>query len=264
MLLWRVKKKIFNLTKGGFIFKMKLVKYLVTTAAITAVMAVSASAATLETSGDFTVSVDEATNKVSLSGIKFTDADGKDITPDQMTMLILDRDATNDLTENDIKQIDQVATNKTVAAGETVATQTMSGIAMNAIEVGKEYFVRIGGDGSIKTAKFKLVEDTPTTPKWHIGNVDLSGNAYEEDLEVATFEITVDDAILVLFGVEGAAEKFTDEQLEYLQILGDVNSDITDYESELPDVNDAIAILKFVAGEPTIDNADMVTYYYGE
>lgn len=242
MLLWRV-KKIFNLTKGGFIFKMKLVKYLVTTAAITAVMAVSASAATLETSGEFKVTVDEATKKVSLSDIGL-------INGDQMTMLILNNDATT-VTEGDIEQIDQGAT-----------ATSWADIAMKDIELGKEYIVKIGGDGVIKKATFKLVEDTPTTPKWHVGNIDLSGTAYQEDLMTAIDYITTGDVIMLLRYASGEVDNMSDEQLEWADIVGDINGDIAT--NDFPTTTDVIGLLQLTNFERTNFNAYAYDYYLGE
>ena len=138
---------------------MKLFKLLTTTAITTmavAAMSVSASAALEAT---YTAPTTDAAGSVALTGIETT--------AEQKTLLILNNDATN-VVEGDIVQIDQDATLTSVAVGDLAAAiDAANQTALDAYNAGEQnadtyatltaawkastdYFVRVGGDGTIE------------------------------------------------------------------------------------------------------------------
>jgi hypothetical protein len=222
---------------------MKLFKLMATTAITTmavAAMSVSASAMT----ATYTAPVGDAAGSVTLSDIATT--------AEQKTLLILNKDAEN-VVEGDIVQIDQDATLTSVAVGDLAAAiDAANQTALEAYEAGEknadtyatltaawkastDYFVRVGGDGSIEryTLTVNTTKTLPEAPaevpdepvsQWGIGDVNKSG-------DIPDFV----DAMLIL-AFDNWEEEFDEEQL----VLGDVNKSGGD-----PDFVDAMEILAF-------------------
>ena len=226
---------------------MKLFKLMATTAITTmavAAMSVSASAMT----ATYTAPVGDAAGSVTLSDIATT--------AEQKTLLILNKDAEN-VVEADIVQIDQDAALKSVAVGDLAAAidaanQTAldayaeSAQDKAAYEVltaawtaSTDYFVRVGGDGSIErytltvnTTKTlpEAPEEVPPTPTYTLG-----------DVNVDTY-INMGDAAAILNHYMGDA-LITDETAK---LAADVNVDT------YINMGDAAAILNHYMGDALI------------
>ncbi|MBQ3427680.1 MAG: hypothetical protein IJH37_11160 [Clostridia bacterium] len=199
----------------------KFTKIMLSTAAITAVsaaMAISAMAAEVSVSGDFAGKYDTDTGVITLdSAVKSTE--------NSTTLLVVDTDGT--VAEANIFQIDQ-----------DDESQGFSEIKLDASKiVDGTYYIRVGGDGTVKTASFTIggepvEKDTKTV---YIGDVD------DDD------EIGVSDGVFVAryiaefeenIGNAGAEAKTADDA-DF--VYGDVDDD------QEVGVSDGVFIARYIA-----------------